>query len=379
MVVPKKVVIVGDGTAGIVAANKLRFSTSQKELTVTVVGNSYRHFYKADGVLIPFGYRNHRKSIKPTGYLLNYGVQYVNDEVVRINTHDRIVFLKSGKSIVADYIIIATGNRLAPERIPGYEGEARHFFDLQHSLELKEYLEAFQSGPILIGSSSKSDTYFPSLAEFSLLMDAHLRNNNMKERASITFLTPNDEKSFSKFASILAPILENAGITVHRNAEINTVDSKNKEVVLSDGQKLKYGLLVATPPLTGRGLLSESTLMDDLGFIKADPHTLSVGGNDNIYAIGDSQRVTMFRSAASAHRQALFVTSRIIADCVGGLSEKNYSDSTHGIQITTDGMAAPFDGSADGSITLGKESHGNYLIRMFSSDTYFTSILRGMM
>ena len=72
MATPKKVVIVGDGTAGIAAANKLRFSTTLSELEVTVVGNSSRHFYKADGVLIPFGYRNYRKSVRPTNFLLNY-------------------------------------------------------------------------------------------------------------------------------------------------------------------------------------------------------------------------------------------------------------------------------------------------------------------
>ena len=378
MATPKKVVIVGDGTAGIAAANKLRFSTTLSELEVTVVGNSSRHFYKADGVLIPFGYRNYRKSVRPTNFLLNYGIDYITDDVIRIDIKQRAVFLRSGRSMVADYLIIASGNRNAPEELPGYEGEAKHFFDLQHSLEIREYMRNFNGGQIVVGSSNRSDAYFPTLAEFSLLMKDYLQEHSLEGKSPIVFLTPNDEKSFSKFASLLSPIMEKCGIEVHKKAEITSVDSKNKEVVLSDDQKVKYNLLVASPPMRGRGLISDISAVDEYGYAKVDPKNLTVGGFDDTYAIGDAQRNTIFRSAVSAHRQAMFVSSRIVADCVSGLSEPEYRDSTHGIIITGKDKAASYDGSASGDISMGPESPGNFLIRNYSADTYFSSILRGM-
>lgn len=378
MAVPKKVVIVGDGTAGIVAANKMRFSTTLNELDVTVVGNSSRHFYRADGVLIPFSYRNYRKSVKPTNFLLNYGINYVSDEVIRIDVKQRIVFLRSGKSLVADYLVIATGSKNAPEEMPGYEGEAKHFFDLQHTLELREYIKSFKGGPVVVGSSSRSDAYFPTLAEFTLLMKDFLAENGLEGNSPITFLTPNDEKSFSKFAMLLTPIMERRGIAVHKKAEINSVDSKNKEVILSDGQKVKYGLLVASPPMRGRGLIADTSILDDFGYAKVDPKKLTLNGYDDSYAIGDSQRTTYFRSATSAHQQALFVSSRIVADCVSGLSESEFRDSTHGILITGKNRGASYEGKHSGDVVIGQETTGNFLLRSYSSDTYFTSILRGM-
>ncbi len=378
MATPKKVVIVGDGTAGIAAANKLRFSTTLSELEVTVVGNSSRHFYKADGVLIPFGYRNYRKSVRPTNFLLNYGIDYIKDDVIRIDVKQRAVFLRSGRSMVADYLIIASGNRNAPEELPGYEGEAKHFFDLQHSLEIREYMKSFNGGQIVVGSSNRSDAYFPTLAEFSLLMKDYIKEHSLDGKSPVVFLTPNDENSFSKFASLLSPIMEKCGIEVHKKAEITSVDSKNKEVVLSDGQKVKYNLLVASPPMRGRGLISDISAVDEYGYAKVDPKNLTVGGYDDTYAIGDAQRNTIFRSAVSAHRQAMFVSSRIVADCVSGLSEPEYRDSTHGIIITGKDKAASYDGNASGDISMGPESPGNFLIRNYSADTYFSSILRGM-
>ena len=58
MVVAKRVIVIGDGPSGLVAANKLRFHETEKELEILVVGNTTRHFYKPDGLFIPFGYQN---------------------------------------------------------------------------------------------------------------------------------------------------------------------------------------------------------------------------------------------------------------------------------------------------------------------------------
>ncbi|MDS0257119.1 hypothetical protein ApAK_05455 [Thermoplasmatales archaeon AK] len=42
MAIPKRAIVLGDGTAGITLANKLRYLTSEKDLEVFLVGNSQR-------------------------------------------------------------------------------------------------------------------------------------------------------------------------------------------------------------------------------------------------------------------------------------------------------------------------------------------------
>ena len=44
MVLAKRVVILGDGSAGITFANKLRRVTVPDEIEITIIGNSQRHF-----------------------------------------------------------------------------------------------------------------------------------------------------------------------------------------------------------------------------------------------------------------------------------------------------------------------------------------------
>ena len=50
MLAPKRVLILGDGAAGTIMANKLRFHTDRKEVEIVVVGNSPKHYFKPDGV-----------------------------------------------------------------------------------------------------------------------------------------------------------------------------------------------------------------------------------------------------------------------------------------------------------------------------------------
>ena len=57
------VLILGDGAAGTIMANKLRFLTSRENAEITVIGNSKYHYFKPDGIHIPLG-----KGIRESGY-----------------------------------------------------------------------------------------------------------------------------------------------------------------------------------------------------------------------------------------------------------------------------------------------------------------------
>ncbi|MEM0158550.1 MAG: FAD/NAD(P)-binding oxidoreductase [Thermoplasmataceae archaeon] len=379
MAIPKKAIVLGDGTAGITVANKLRYLTSEKDLEVFVVGNSQRHFYKPDGILIPFGYKNYKKSIKPVEFLLNYGVNYVKDEVARVDLSQKIVFLRSGKSIIGDYIIIATGTAFSPEEIPGYNGEAKHFFDLQHALELKEYLYNFNGGDIVVGSTSKSIQYPQSLFEFSLLLNSFLEDRGVRQKSNILFLSSGDKLvPDAGLDKQIREMLQTRNIQVKDNAIVKAVNPKNKEVECTDGNKYKYSLLVLAPPHKGKNLQLPSSMIDEFGFVKVNQDTLILDGYPDIFAIGDANNLTAFKSAASAHLQATFVASRIVRDVSGGLLESAYKFKSPEIIFTDKDRAFTYLMSENGSKKRIYESKGDFILGWSSSDTYFSSIIRGM-
>ena len=76
----KRALILGDGAAGTIISNKLRLLTDRNDLEVVVIGNSTKHYFKPDGVQIPFSLKQYKKSVKPTEFLFNSGVQYIPGE-----------------------------------------------------------------------------------------------------------------------------------------------------------------------------------------------------------------------------------------------------------------------------------------------------------
>lgn len=379
MVVPKSVIIVGDGSSGLVAANKLRFHATEKELDITVIGDSPRHFYKPDGLFIPFGYKNYRHSVKPVDFLLNGGINYVRDEVVRINAEEHTVFLKSGRSRMADYIIIATGNRFASEEVPGYTGEAKHFYDLGRSLELRETLKTFNGGKVVIGSVDSNIQYPQALFEFAFLLESFADTKGLKDKTEITLLAPSEHFAVDEsVSSFISKKLNDKGMQVNTNVTVNSVSQKNKEVSASDGSNSKYDLLVLVPPHRGQHAIITSGLADESGYIEVDPSDLRVKGIDSVFAVGDANNLRGQKTAATSYLQASFVASRIISDAIGGLSEKHYSSKVPQIIITGKDRAFSYLATGEDGGKHVSENVGDFMLRWSSSDTYFSTIVRGM-
>ena len=379
MAVPKRVIILGDGPSGIVAANKLRFHATEKELEIMVIGNTTRHFYKPDGLFIPFGYKNYRKSVKPVEFLLNGGITYIRDEAVRVNADEHLVFLKSGKSYGADYLIIATGNRYAPEEVPGYTGEAKHFYDLQRALELKEFLMSFTGGNVVIGSAGKTIQYPQALYEFAFLLDSFLESKGIRDKTNITYLSPEENVApEAELSAFVSEKLREKNINLQTNVTVASVNPKNKEVLSNNDVKFKYDLLVLIPPHKGQQYLIDSGLAGNDGYVPVDPQKLTVKGLDTMYAIGDSNNLFEQKTAATSHLQASFVASRIIRDTVGGVAEDEYVSRVPQISITSKDQAFTYLSSPGKKVKSILENKGDFMLRWTSNDTYFSTILRGM-
>jgi len=54
-----------------------------------------------------------------------------------------------------DYLVVATGSKLCPEGLPGFEA-AHHFYDLDASIRLREVLENFPGGRVLTLSTAEA-------------------------------------------------------------------------------------------------------------------------------------------------------------------------------------------------------------------------------
>ncbi len=116
----KKIVILGSGAGGTIAANKLRKELSPSEWQITIIDNDEMHHYQPGWLFIPFGIYTAEDCMKPKRDFIPKGVNFVLDEVVGVDPDKRTVECKKGKYNY-DWLIISTGCRIAPEEVEGLE------------------------------------------------------------------------------------------------------------------------------------------------------------------------------------------------------------------------------------------------------------------
>lgn len=376
----KNVVILGDGAAGTIMANKLRMLTNAKETRVLVVGNSTKHYFKPDGVHIPFKLKRYQNSVKPTNFLFNYGVEYIHDEATFIDTPHRSVQLKSGKQLSYDYLIIATGDRFDYDEIPGYKEEAKHFYDLPHSLELGNSLESFKGGKIVVGPSSIPYQCPPAPYEFTFLLDQYLRSRGIRDKTEIHYVFPlNRVFTIQNVSDFIEKLFEEKGIITHTLFNVESVNGLNKSVTSLEGESVDYDLLILVPPHKGQTVITKSELAGPGGYIDVDRNKLNYKDYDDVFAIGDATNLPISKAGATAHFESEYLANRLAHEISGNVYDDSYNGEIACTTITGAGKAMTLYFSYERPPRAVFQSKMDYLLKWTSADTYFSAMLRGIM
>jgi sulfide:quinone oxidoreductase len=100
--------------------------------------------------------------------------------------------LADGSSVDYDYLIIATGPKLAFEEIPGLgpDGHTQSVCHVDHAGESGEFWDDFveEPGPIIIGAVQGASCFGPAY-EYMFIAETDLRNRKIRDKVKITYVT----------------------------------------------------------------------------------------------------------------------------------------------------------------------------------------------
>ena len=119
----KNVVVLGGGTAGTMAANKLHKALPASEWQITVVDQDDKHDYQPGYLFIPFGVYRPDEVTKSRRKYLSDGIPLVYGEIDRVDTDAQTVALVDGTTLPYDQLIIASGVTPRPDQTPGMDDE----------------------------------------------------------------------------------------------------------------------------------------------------------------------------------------------------------------------------------------------------------------
>ncbi|WP_337859933.1 FAD/NAD(P)-binding oxidoreductase [Ferroplasma sp.] len=371
------IVIIGDANAGIITANKLRMHT-RKDVEITIIGDSEKTYFKPEGVLIPFKGVDYRDTIKPTDFLINYGIKRIKARAEKIDPENRSVLLNNGNNLSYDYLVIATGNRLVPESIPGYDDSIYHFYDIANVLKLGKMLDDFKGGKIIVGPSSTPFQCPVAPAEFVFGLDLLLRKKGIRNKSDITLIIPmKDVLPFKNVSDMVRKGFEEHGINFIPGFKTESVDTGKNTVTSSGNESLQYDKLILIPPHKGQKLLTDSGMADESGYVKVDKLTLNYKNYGNIFVVGDAADFPM-KVGALGHSEAGYVAGRIASESDGFISSSEFDGFMGCSSVYADETAFTLSFDYNSKPFVNFASKSDYFLKYISGDTYFSSIIRGV-
>ena len=354
----KRILILGAGAAGSIVANKvtreLRKDIAKEKLKVAILDKNEMNINPAGFTFIPFHLIAQEDIIRPMNKVISPRVKTafgLDGDVANVDLGNRKVTVKNGKSYDYDYLLIATGARLAPEVVPGLSEDYNTFYTMEGSIELREMLNTFDKGRIVITTPEMPIACPGAPSKFAVLLDDYLkyvRGGDIRKDIDISFLWPSGNIGPGVYHEKVESGFAERGIDFRKNWVTKEVDSEKKEVISVDGESVSYDLLVSIPPHRGAKAMLDSGISDDKGWLPTNKHTLQYYKSpsekyDEVYAIGDCGPITMNKMGINAHFQALKTGQNLINDYHGNgvksiykgeqgcpIVEQSYTPSTDG-------------------------------------------------
>ena len=303
----KHLLVLGAGTAGTMAVNKLRPHLPTDEWAITVVDSSPDHHYQPGYLFIPFGTYEPDEVVKPKARLLADGIDLVMGEVDLVKPEDSVVVLTDGAELAYDQLIIATGTTPRRDQTEGLDsehyGETVHdFYTLEGAERLAEVLDTWEGGRLVMNIVEMPIKCPIAPLEFVFLADAYFTERGMRDQVELVYVTPLDG-AFTKpvAAKHLGDMLERRNIAVETDFMTMEVDGDRGMLVSYDEREVPFDLLVSVPVNMGADFVDRSGLGDELNHVEVDKFTFLSDEYDNIFALGDASNIPTSKAGSVAH------------------------------------------------------------------------------
>lgn len=296
------VVIIGAGVGGVPAAFELR-KKLRKEHRVTLIGSSPWFEFTPSNPWIAVGWRTceqTRVALKEP--LESKGIQWLPEAVTRIDAVGNALQLESGQRLTYDYLVIATGPKLAFDEVPGLgpAGFTQSVCTHTHALQAWEKYQEFlrDPGPVIVGAASGASCFGPAY-EFATILDADLRKRRIRDRVPMTFVTSEPYIGHMGLGGVgdskglMEAELRQRHIRWVTNASIESVSAREMRLLEHDDEgkprkghalAFRYGMII--PAFKGvDAVASVPELCNPRGFVLIDSHQRAKKYS-NIFAAG---------------------------------------------------------------------------------------------
>lgn len=298
------------------------------------------------------GTREFELSKRPLQSITKKGIDFVNEEIVKIDPKSRTIFTKS-KNISYDYLIIALGVELAPEQIQGMSENGLGLYEIKDVPKIRDKIKQMSSGKIAIVIMGLPYKCPPAPYEAALLIRSMLKESGASESVQIDFYSPTPitlPAAGPQVSEEILQLLKSKNINFHSLCKTVFV---GKNTIKFENSEADFDLLVAIPPHKVPEVIIESGFAQKGKFISVDRSCKTTF--DNVYAIGDvnqimvTDKIPVPKAGIFAEEEGITVAKNIIS------------------KIKNEQEKSIFDGKGGCFVETGKKTAGYLQVEMFAS------------
>jgi sulfide:quinone oxidoreductase len=297
-----KIVIVGAGIGGIPMALEMKENARKEDEVVVIADTPTFHFVPSN----PWVAVNWRKpddiNVELAPMFEKKKIGFIQQKVSRFHPENNQVELIDGSKVDYDYLIIATGPKLAFDEVPGLgpDGHTQSVCHVDHAGESGELWNTFveDPGPIIVGAVQGASCFGPAY-EYLFIAETDLRKRKIRDKVKMTYVTSEPYIGHLGLGGVgdtkgmLESELRDKSINWICNAKIDKIEEGMMYVTEVDenGQEKKKHELpfkhsMMLPAFKGiDALIGIDKLVNPRGFVIVDEHQRNPTFQ-NIYSVG---------------------------------------------------------------------------------------------
>ena len=274
---PKKVIIIGNGIAGITCARHIR---KQSNFEITVISSESKYFYSRTALM--YIYMGHMKQEHTQPYENSFWeknrINLLQAHVQQILPAENNVVLKDGTKLDYDFLVIATGSKSNKFGWPGEDFQGvQGLYNLQDLQTMEQHTQDIQHAVVVGGGLIGIETV-------EMLLSRNI---------GVTFLIR--EKSFwdgilpKEESEMINKLIIHHKVDLQLETELKEIKSndgkKVTSIITSNGQEISCGFVALTVGVSPNiSFVKESGIETDRGVLVDDNFRTNI---KNIFAIGD--------------------------------------------------------------------------------------------
>jgi sulfide:quinone oxidoreductase len=299
-----RIVILGAGIGGVPMAYEMKETVGKKHDVIVISDTPTFHFVPSNPWVPPRWRKPEELKIELAPVMKKKGIEFIQKAASKVDPVNNQVQLEDGSAVPYDFLVIATGPRLAFDEVPGLgpEGYTSSVCHVDHAEVAARDWDKFMEnpGPIVIGAVQGASCYGPAY-EYLMIIETELRKRKIRDKVPMTFVTAEPYIGHLGLGGVgdtkglLESALRDKSIKWITNAKVEKIESGMMYVTEVDDEgkekkkhELPFKHSMMLPAFTGVDAVRKvdvAGLVNPRGFVLVDEHQRNPTFK-NIYSVG---------------------------------------------------------------------------------------------